>query len=175
MSLTPMKCSDELTKLICDVAAINPDGSPKPASVKPKGDFPTGFAKAYNNYAMDGIVLGGKNSGGSGGILAAALDKTSAIDVSDLALAFAEFWNTVAVDPGDAEHGGTSVSAVTNNAMTHVGDFEDAINASLTDEEKMPMYLHFIENIQNMAVSKIIWTVVEEFPAGSSEFQENIS
>ena len=173
MALNPMKCSQELTALICDVAAINPDGSPKPADIKPKGDFPTGFAKAYNNYAKDGEVLGGKNSGGDESILAGALDKTSAIDVSDLALAFAEFWNTVAVDPGDPEHGGTSVSASTNNAMSLVGDFEDAINASLTDEEKMPMYLHFIENLEG-AAKKIIWTIVEEFPAGSSEFQEPI-
>lgn len=177
MALNPNQLAQSLWDSLKPVAALNEDGSPSDS--EPTGNFTDGFISALNSYAMGGEVPGAENSGGDTSLIESLLNRArsneSGVDVSDLAFAMANFWSTVAVDPGDPGHGGNSVVSVTNNALAHVGDFESAITASFRDTETKPYFQHFVQNLQNMAISKITWTVIEMFNSGPSTFEVSIS
>lgn len=176
MALDPTVAASGITDVYLQIAGLKADGTPDPDAV-PSGDFPTGFAGAYDTYAKDGVVAGATNSGGDTSILSGFLSGAGQpVAASDFALAFAEYWGTVAVSPGAPAHGGVSVVSVTNDAIAHVSDFEAAIAASTTNQLSMPFYLAFIQNLESMAVSLIQWTIVEMMPSGSpSSFTETIS
>lgn len=139
--------------------------------------FPNDFAVAYNTYVLDGIVLGALNTGGDISILETALTGDTETSISELALAFAGFWATVAIAPGIPAHGGTAVVSVTNNAASLVGLFENAITASLTNVASKPYYNKFVSNIESIAVSNIIWVVTEMVggPPAPVAFPEGIA
>lgn len=174
MSLNASGCASDLWVLLQGCAALNSDGSPKPMGTQPVGDYALGFATIYNDYAKGGVIAGAMNSGGDASIIEAATRRESALDPADYAMALAQFWSTVGIDPGSPAHGGSSVASVTNNAMAQVGAFLSAIQASMTTEEKKPYYLHYIQNLEN-AVKSITWQVTEIMPGGSpSTFSVNI-
>lgn len=129
--------------------------------------FADDFAKAYDDHAAEGIVLGALNVGGAKDIISTFLKTVKDGDtdtVDRFAKALAAFWLTVAIVPGVPAHGGISVASVINDAMAHEADFKAAIEASITTEESKPYYFSLVDNIQKMAVSLIIWTVVELIP-----------
>lgn len=144
---------DDTPKLIGD-----PNGE-----IPTESTFPDDFAHGYNEYAKTGLVLGALNEGGDKSTLADFLSSDD-MNIDTFALALANFWATVAVTPGVPTHGGTAVISVVNDASSKVSLFKDAINASLTDQEMKPYYNHFIKNIEDIAVSQIIWTVTEMMP-----------
>ena len=179
MSLNPNTLADTLWSVLQDVAALNPDGTPKPKGVPRTGNYAAGFATALQTYGASGVVPGALNNGGDPSAIQQLLTSKAAsktpIDVTELALAFAEYWHTVAVEPGEPAHGGTSVVSVTNNALGQVSAFEQAIMTSMTTVEMKPYYLHFIQNLQDIAISSIMWTVIEAFPTGGPQaFEESI-
>lgn len=164
MALNPAAGAADIAITYQDAAGIDATGNPTGA--EPAGDFPADFADAYNAYAMDGVVPGAQNNGGDASIIEGALRAITSVpaSVTDLATALANYWATVAVDPGDPAHGGTAVASVENNAATLIPAFTAAITASITSAEDKPWYGSFVSNVQTMAVTQIIWTVTELMP-----------
>lgn len=177
MALNPNLMAQNLWNVLKPVAALNDDGTP--SDNEPTGDFTAGFVSALNDYASSGEVDGAENSGGDTSMITSVINQAKAtggnVDVSAFAFAMANFWSTVAVDPGDPAHGGNSVVSVTNNALGHVSDFESAIMASFRTTDTKPYFQHFVQNLQNMAISKITWTVIEMMDTGPSSFSVKIS
>ena len=172
MALNPLVASSAISTSYLRYAGLNGNG--RPNGNPSTGNYPSSFAAGYKEYAEQGIVLGADNSGGNESIIRAALGKNTT--VTELATAFANYWATVAVLPGDPAHGGTSVISVVNDATTRVSAFEAAIVASITSTESKPYFFNFVNNIETMAVSTIIWTVTELMSSGSSSsFPETIS
>lgn len=164
MALDPAKGAADIAEAYQLAAAIDADGQPTGAA--PSGTFPADFATAYDDYAALGIVLGADNTGGNKSFIETALE--NGVDTAGLAQAFADYWATVALDPGDPAHGGTAVVSVVNDAATKVALFEAAISASITDVESKPWFSVFVNNIQTMAVSTIVWTVTELMPPAAT-------
>lgn len=135
--------------------------------------YPQTVAALYDDYSAEGEVAGAFNEGGSEGILTDALGKNTT--PAELAQAFADYWATVAIIPGEPAHGGTTVLSVTNDALNQVGQFEQAIIESITDEPREPLFLHFVENLENIGIGAITWFVTEQFADGSTQtFEVNI-
>lgn len=164
MALNPASAAAAISAAYQDASGI--DASGNPTGAMPAGNYPADFASAYNDYAMAGVVPGAENTGGDASILEAALTSatSSPATITTLATAFANYWATVAIDPGTPAHGGVSVVSVSNNAATLAALFEAAINASITDEDSSPWFETFISNVQDMAVANIVWTVTELIP-----------
>lgn len=179
MALDPMTASSAIAQAYLTYAGLDSNGEISGAEPM-QNDYPAEFASAYNDYAKAGIVLGAENQGGDASILESfmnGLSESSPSNVTAFAQALADFWATVAIQPGPAEHGGMSVSNVINNASSLTGAFEAAINASLTTSESKPYFYDLINNIEAIAVSQIIWTVTELMPPTGtpSDFPEPIS
>lgn len=166
MALNPQSCANNLWELLQGVACLKPDGTPKSADAEPTGDFASGFAATYNDYVSNGVINATINTGGDTSILESASRSQSSITPADFALAMAQYWATVGLVPGDPFHGGTSVVSVTNNAMAHVSTFLNAIESSMTNEERTPYFLHYIENLES-ATKSITWLVTEMMSSGS--------
>jgi hypothetical protein len=173
--LTPLNASEPIASDYLLAAGLDSEG--KPSGNPPTGNYPASFADSYNGYATQGAVLGALNSGGDASIIESffsSVDNSTAV-ITGLAQALAGFWATVAVTPGEPAHGGTAVEAVTNDALSLVGAFKSAITASITTQEKKPYFLHLVQNIQDIAVSQITWTVTEVMPDSSTaDFPETI-
>jgi hypothetical protein len=133
-------------------------------SLDPESTYPSDFANGYNTYGLDGIVLGGLNSGGDTSQIEAILSGGKQVDVTEFAQAFSDYWATVCIDPGVPSHGGMSVISSINNADTLVSLFVDAITASITNVESKPYFYNFIKNIEDIAVKQIQWTITELMP-----------
>lgn len=177
MALNPAFAATALTAAYKPFAAIGDDGL---ATGQPStGDYPNLFATAYDNYAAQGVVLGADNSGRSPIILENFLRTGLAgasQPVTEFATVLAEYWATVAVQPGTPAHGGTAVVSVSNDAMTHIPEFEAAILASMTATESKPWFENFVQNVETIAVANIIWTVTELLPpAVPTPFTEAIA
>lgn len=177
MALTPSVAALGMTSGYKIFAAIGDDGIT--TGTPSTGDYPNLFATAYDNYAAQGVVLGADNSGRSPiiieGFLRSGLAGSSQ-PITDFATILAEYWATVAVVPGDPAHGGTAVVSVTNDAMTHIADFEAAIIASLATIESKPWFENFVQNVQDIGVSSVTWTVTELLPpAVPTAFSEVIT
>lgn len=158
--------NQELTTPVTE-ADLLPTLKPVYGASADTGTFPVDFATAYDDYATTGLVLGATNVGGAKDIISDFLDSAKSAGVANVtmfATALASYWATVALVPGPPMHGGTATVSVVNDASAHVSDFEAAILASMTTTESKPYYLNFINNIQTMAVAKIIWTVTELIP-----------
>lgn len=164
MALTPTTASYAITDAYLLAAGL--DSSGKPSGNPASGDYPSAFAAGYDNYAKEGIVLGAENNGGTKMIIETFLRGVSSRSqtITDFAQALAEYWATVAITPGLPAHGGIEVVSISNDALSHVADFETAIRASITQTESKPYFHQFVSNIETMAVRKIIWTVVELMP-----------
>jgi hypothetical protein len=175
MALQITIAADLMTVAICKACALNPDGTAIPNQLADNSTFPSDFANAYNTYAKQGVVLGAENTGGNTSILSGVLTRTTHVAVDEFALAFAQFWSTVAVSPGPPGHGGSGVNAVENDALSKVGLFKQAIEMSLTTVESKPYYHRFLRNLENIAVKAILWKVTEVIPAGPTDFFEPIA
>ena len=173
MALIPAVAAAQIWEHYRDAASLDASGNPIPSP--PTGDFPANWATAYDTYAAGGEVPGAQNQGGNKIIIEAFLrGLVSKDNVIEFAEVLANYWATVAVIPGAPAHGGTSVISVTNDAASKVGLFESAIRASITESRSEPFFQHFIENVQNIAVSQVIWSVTEDTPSGPVTFPENI-
>lgn len=164
MALNPSTCAESISLFYQNVAGIDADGNPAPTL---PADYPANFASAYDDYAAEGVVLGALNDGRSPEILENFMRTATGNDaqvITDFATALAEYWATVAVQPGLPAHGGSVVESVSNDAMAHIADFEAAILASMTSVESKPWFNQFVTNVENIAVSAIIWTVIEVLP-----------
>lgn len=172
MALNFINCAANISQDYQSASGINAGGLPSGGSLS--GSFAGDFAFNYNEYAIQGLVPGVINTGGNIVFLENAIGN---ITVQDLAQAFANYWATVAVTPGAPAHGGTSVASVVNDAIAKTALFENAINASITSTESTPWFQSFIENIEVIAVSNIIWTVTEIMPpnATPTPFPEGIT
>lgn len=162
--LTPATASDPIAAAYLLAAGLDANG--KPSGNPPAGDLAAAWAQNYNNYATQGIVPGALNTDGATSSIEQFFSEvnSSSAMARKLAQALADFWATVAIDPGEPAHGGTSVISVTNDAAAQVGAFEAAIMASITTEERKPYFQHLIANIQSTAVAGITWTVTELMP-----------
>lgn len=165
MALTPSTASYAITDAY--LLATGLDSAGKPNGNLPTGDYPAAFATGYNDYAKEGTVLGAENSGGNKSIIENFMRGVSSRSqtITDFAQALANYWATVAVATGLPMHGGTEVISVSNDAASHLADFEAAIRASITQTESKPYFHQFVSNIETMAVRKIIWTVTELMPS----------
>lgn len=153
----------------------NPDGS---TTVPPSSNsFPADFAAAYNDYASDGDVDGAENIGGDPSILEAAIadgSNTPSV-ISGIADALATYWSTIAIIPSSPAFGGVSVIAVENNASTKTGEFEDAINSTITTIRADVPYQAMIEAVEAV-VKDITWFITESQTTGAPITHEtNIS
>ena len=130
------------------------------------GHFADDFAEIYNDYAMQGVIVGVVNEGGPSGVIAAALkslDNTPS-GVVRLAAAFSVYWAAVGIEKGDGAHGGAYAGAA-NNAAALTSAFEAAIRASITASESPPPFKSLISNVEAV-VKTIIWAVTEVIPPG---------
>lgn len=142
----------------------DPDPEPEPDPEPPAFDFPSAWATAYDNYGKAGVVLGAINEGGNKGALDSFLRggvNNDDATITAFAVALASYWADVALIPGDPAHGGISVVSVANDAGSQVSAFESAIRSSMTSSRSEPFFKVLIENIQNIGVSAITWTVTE--------------
>lgn len=175
MALNPAVAASSIWDNYQAAASIDENG--EPTGQPPSGDFAAAWAISYDNYSKAGTVAGATNTGGDKSILESFLNgvQSESGSVDGFAAALAAYWATVAVTPGSPAHGGSGVVSVVNDAAEKVADFKSAINASITDQLSTPFFQEAIENIQNMAVSKINWTVIESIPGtGPVPFVENI-
>ena len=164
--LIPLNASEAIWTRTAELSGLNYDGSVRPRDEYEFGsssDFAKAFAAGYHDYASAGIVLGAMNGNGDKSILERAWGRS--MTIRNLAIAMSRYWATVAVTPGIPSHGGMRVISVSNNALGLVGAFEAAIRASITQRRSTPFYFNFINNIEKMAVSKIVWIVVELMPS----------
>lgn len=161
MTLDSRFASDQITESFFKITGIGADSKPDGRGDSME-DYPKLFAEAYQKYAERGIVLGAENSESDASILEAALGRN--ISVNDLATAFANYWSTVAVVPGVPAHGGMRVISVINDAVAKIPLFRAAIRSSITSTESKPYFFNFINNIETIAVSNIVWTVTELMP-----------
>lgn len=162
--LNPASASTPIAAAYLLAAGLNSEG--KPSGNAPAGDFATAWARSYNAYASAGVVPGSVNTGGDASGIEQffnSVDNSTAM-AGQFAQALADFWATVAIEPGQPAHGGINVISVTNDAAAHVSAFESAIHASVTNAVRAPYFLHLIENIQAIAVAQITWTVTELMP-----------
>lgn len=190
MALDPSKCAKDITAAYLPFVGLDeygnnwPTGEDAPPAPE-RGNFAKGFAKAYNDYAKSGKILGALNTGGDSSIIENYLisldpEQVEVVPedpVAAFAQALADFWATVGVDPGEVAHGGTAVSKVENDASSLTEAFKAAILMSLTTEEKKPYFYHLINNIEAVALSQIVWTVTELMPPTGSPtaFEESIA
>ena len=124
------------------------------------GDYPSIFADSYEAYSLTGVVLGAIHGSQSPSIIESFL-RTFNTSITEFATALANYWATVLIIPGIPAHGGSSVISVTNDAASHVSDFEAAIIASYTQEYQLPVFQQFILNIENIALPTVTWYVTE--------------
>jgi len=148
MPLDSAACADKLAQAMVKVAG---------------GTFAADFAKAYNDYAKGGVILGAVNTGGDESLLKTALESITASPaaVDTLAAAFSAYWATVAL-VGDGSHGGAPISVV-NDAAAKTALFKAAIVGSMGVTEAKPYYLNFITQLESV-VTGIVWTVTEAMP-----------
>ena len=170
MALNPSSAASAISSGYNGFVAIGADG--KPTGEPQEGDYPTIFSGGYHSYASEGTVPGAISGGGNSQIIESFMRSATGNNsqtVTDFAQALAEYWAGVAVDPGDPAHGGTSVVAVQNDAMSRVSLFKNAILTSYTTSLSTPAFLEFIQNVQTIAVSAIIWTITESMPEGGTQ------
>lgn len=173
--LNSSSCADSIWSNFSVSIGLNLDGSTSGGNIDGSG-YPAMFATEYDKYAKEGVVLGADNGAEDKSILQDALGKSTT--VTELATAFADYWATVFIVPGDPAHGGTAVISVVNDAASKVSLFESAIQESITSSKSEPFFYQFINNIETMAVSSIIWTVTEMMPTtppSPSSFPETIT
>ena len=182
--LNSSSCAEALWTNFFSTIGLDLDGTVVNRNIDASG-YPDMFATEYDNYAKAGIVPGAATGAEDKTIIETALRSyttvsppSSYITVTTLATAFANYWSTVLVTPGAPAHGGTVVISVVNDAMAKVSLFEEAIWASLTSSRSEPFFYNFINNIERIAVSSIIWSVTELIPGdppSASSFPETIS
>lgn len=160
MPLNPMSFSDNMLGIYSSFCSVEPDGTAN--NKGSSGDFASGFASAYDAYAQEGMVIG-TMPGGDPSPIEAYLRTGGTL--TDFATALAQYWASAHLEPGPPMHGGMAHVSVANDAMAYVADFEAAIKASITSSKSTPFYMNFAKNVQDMAVSKIIWTVTELMPS----------
>lgn len=162
--LNASACAQDIAAAYLLAAGLGQDG--KPSGKAPEGDYPADFAKAYNGYATQGVVLGATNAGGNASILEGFMQgvSNSPATLDAFASALAGFWAGVAITPGIPAHGGTAVVSVVNNAATLTAAFKAAIVASQTSSKSEPLFLTLISNIEAVAKT-IVWTVTEMMPS----------
>lgn len=157
--------------LITEFTAIRDDSG---NIVPPIGDFPLEYSLAYEKYSLTGQVLGAVHGVQQPQIIETFLRSFTA-SVREFAVALANYWSTVLIVPGAPAHGGVSVVSVVNDAASKVSSFEAAITASLTTDYKYPVMVHFIENVESIALPDVTWTVTERFSNGSTaSFPEKV-
>lgn len=182
MALVPSFAASEIFLALRAIAGLDSNGDaiyiPPPP---PPIDFPSAWATAYDNYGKAGVVLGAVNEGGNAGpiesFLRGGVNNDDATIVS-FANSLVSYWSGVALIPGEPAHGGVSVVSVVNDAASQVGAFESAIRSSMTSSRSEPFFQVLIENIQNIGVAAITWTVTEVVltPAPvPTDFPEKIS
>lgn len=180
MALVPSFAASEIFLALRAIAGLDENGNAIYIPPPPV-DFPSAWATAYDNYGKAGVVLGAINEGGNKGALESFLRggvNNNDATITAFAVALATYWADVALIPGDPAHGGTEVVSVTNDAMLHVGAFETAVRSSMTSSRSEPFFQVFVENVQNIGVSAITWTVTEVVltPAPvPTDFPEKIS
>lgn len=112
------------------------------------------WQSAYHNYATAGIGDISQGEGDSS-ILYSRIYGITGYQYSNvdyLAQMFADYWNTVHLEPKSP-----AVSIIGNDALTRVSQFRDAIISSLTDNQSTPYYNQLISNVENV-VKTIVWT-----------------
>lgn len=169
MALDTLSCAEELTENIAKACGHGSDGLPDPDETPDPSTWPVDFADTYNEYAMDGEVLGAINEGGDQNALIefmTDIPQSTGRTPTEFAEALAQFWSEVALTPGEPFAGATSVEEVVeNNALSLVSDFEAAIRASMTTEQDGPPYYKtFLDNVEEVVKDKMIWTVVQLHP-----------
>lgn len=133
------------------------------------------LAKAYDTYAKEGKVVSADTGNEDWKIIeqgfkdtqpfAVVGDKVNA--VLTLATAFANYWSGAHTVSGTAAHGGVKVTSVANNAATLTDSFVSAINTTMNAAPPTGEYIVLLaENIETIAVSKIIWTITEQTADG---------
>ncbi|MBE0470519.1 MAG: hypothetical protein IBX55_13555 [Methyloprofundus sp.] len=175
MALNPQTGADNISQAYQLAAGIDASGQPAPST---GGNFPQDWAQAYDDYAIAGVVPGAANTGGDKSILESFFSSgvgNSSATITTFAMALADYWATVAVDPGAPAHGGTAVVSVENDAASHIADFETAIVSSMSSDLSTPFFLVMVQNIQTLAVDSIIWSVTELVGGTPTTFQEVIT
>lgn len=168
MGLDTLSCAQDLTDHLAKACGHGPDGLPEKGKKADYGSWPVDFADAYNEYAMKGEVLGAVNQGGDQSALISFMDsiQPSGASTTEFAQALADFWQEVALTPGDPFAGAVRVvEVVENNAASLVGSFQAAIEASMTDQKDGPPYFKtFLDNVESVVKGEMIWTIIQEHP-----------
>lgn len=178
MALDPTTCAADIWSGYQTAAGLAADGQPSGEPADP-GAFPGAFADAYDAYARAGEVPGATTGSEDPGVLEDALagmSDSGGGNIDTLAQAFADYWATVLMVPGEPAHGGALVTDVTNDAASQAAAFKTAIESSLTSEPSTPYFQAFVENIESTGVAAITWTITEQFSDGSTQtFTETVS
>lgn len=173
MALDPSSCAADIWSAYQSAAGLDSEGKPSGAAAAPDA-FPADFAGAYDDYARAGVVPGATTGDEDPGPIEEALGDQ--VDLDTLAQAFADYWATVLLVPGEPAHGGVLVTSVANDAAGQSAAFKSAIEVSITSKASTPYFEAFIANIEAMGVAAITWTIVEQFSDGSTQtFTETVS
>lgn len=120
------------------------------------GSLGSAWASACLSWSTAGVLSGGGGVAGSedGSIIQAYIDSlTGNSNPSDMATVFADYWATCLLIPSG------SATGVVNNASSQVAAFESAITASITTVDSQPYFQALFQNIQDIALPTITWTV----------------
>lgn len=158
MALDSMQGSKLLTKALSKAACTTESGEliVDPSARPDASSFPEDFARGYDEYAMSGVIVGAVSDGGDWNIISSYL-RSGNVNVVTFGYALARYWATVNVTPA----GGFISVSNTANSLANRELFVNAVRASMTDKVKTPYYKHFIDNIENIALSKVTWTAMQ--------------
>lgn len=176
MSLTPSIFPTEFESFMKRYISLNDSFLPiyEDGIIVPSiGDYPSTFASTHETYSLSGEVLGAVHGNQQPDILETYL-RTFSTSVTDFATALAEYWSTVLIVPGPPAHGGDVVTTVVNDAASKVASFEAAITTTFTTSLSTPVFINLINNIEQIALPDVTWTVTELFDGSPVTFPEKV-
>lgn len=123
-------------------------------------DYASDFADAYHAYSTAGVLSasgGGPGSEDKGIIQSFLASLRGNTTPAIFGAVLAQYWSTCLLIPN-------GTISVTNDALAKTPLFQAAVTATITQTEYQPFFQNLVANVQSMAVSQLLWTVVVPGP-----------
>lgn len=176
--LTPSVFSDQFDSIIKGFLSLDDDLLPitdaEGNAMPSTGDYASGFASSYEAYSLTGVIPGAVHGSQDPSLLENYFRGRSISTITDFATVLANYWSTVLLVPGAPAHGGDVVSGVTNDAEFRITDFELAISVTLTQQQVLPVFSKFINDVETFALPAVTWYVTEVFDGTPQVFPEKV-
>lgn len=151
MALNPSVASSAISTAYLNMVNTYPPVRPS--------SWNTVWQNAYNSYMLTGALDQGGAVAGSeqpniiGSFFSSLTQNTTPEAFGTM---MCNYWATCFLIPT-----GNTIS-VTNDASAQVTNFVQAVSSSITTTETTPYFLQAIQNIQNIALPTITWTVTRQ-------------